>query len=162
MLFFDIRGNLTPYTLIPTDWATFEGTFGWNQHRRALINDLKSLIEQISLLPILSFDLWIDGSFVTQKAIPNDLDLVLLLPVKEHRKFEKELRQLRDQFERLDAYLVRKIAEGEREYFLYASDRAEWVFQFSTTRPDKRTLRKYPKGFIEISWRYDEVDEHST
>ncbi|QDK79497.1 hypothetical protein EXU85_13145 [Spirosoma sp. KCTC 42546] len=151
-LHFDAQGHLVPYDLIATDWESFVETFGWNDHRLELIELLHSLLNDINKLSIRSLTLWIDGSFVTKKEKPNDLDVVFVLPKIIHHQFEKDLRLLKNQFARLDVYFVRMIDERERDHFLYVSDRAEWLFQFTMTKPDRVTRRKFPKGFIQITW----------
>ena len=154
---FDAHGYLIPYDLIEADWGSFVDTFGWNDHRRALIEVLHSFLIELDNLSIETFTLWIDGSFVTQKEQPNDLDVVFVLPSVTHQQFERNLRALRDRFNRLDVYFVRMIGETERDHFLYISDRAQWLFQFTTTKPDRVTRRKYPKGFIQITWNNEPV-----
>lgn len=109
-------------------------------------------MNELNKLSINTFILWIDGSFVTQKENPNDIDIVFFIPSVIYRQFEKDLRLLREQFDELDVYFVRMIDETERDYFLYVSDRTEWQFQFTVTKPDRITRRKFPKGFLQIIW----------
>ena len=149
---FDSQGHLVPHDLIETDWESFVETFGWNNHRRALIELLRSFLIELDGFSIRSYTVWIDGSFVTQKEQPNDLDVVFILPSITHQQFERDLRALMDQFDRLDVYFVRMINANERDHFLYASDRAEWLFQFTMTKPNRITRQKFPKGFIQITW----------
>ncbi len=159
MLLFDAKGHLTPYNCIQTDWQTFMGTFGWTKHRQLIIASLQSFIDRLGSLSINVFDLWIDGSFVTHKSQPKDIDVVFFLPTSSYRMYEQALRTIRNEFSELDVYFVRKIAEGDREHFLYLADKAEWLFQFSMTKPDRRTRRKYPKGFLQISWTDEQTLE---
>ena len=77
---FDDRGHLVPYDRIETDWEVFVDTFGWNDSRRFLINQLHAFTAELTNLPIIRCTLWIDGSFVTQKEQPKDLDVVVVLP----------------------------------------------------------------------------------
>ncbi|QIP16444.1 hypothetical protein G8759_29270 [Spirosoma aureum] len=149
---FDAQGHLFPYDLIETEWKPFADTFGWNDHRHTLIELFYSFLNKLNDLSINEFTLWIDGSFVTRKEHPNDIDAVVVLPTPIYRQFEKHLRTLREQFDGLDIYFVRLISEEEPDYFLYVSDRAEWLFQFTMTKPDRVTRRKFPKGFLQLIW----------
>lgn len=94
-LHFDAQGHLVPYELIETDWNSFENVFGWNEHRRDLIDALRSFISTLNKLPILTITLWIDGSFVTKKEHPNDLDAVVIIPTFNHHRFEHQMQTLR-------------------------------------------------------------------
>ena len=105
--------------------------------------------------------MWIDGSFVTRKEQPNDLDIVFVLPSILYREFEGDLRTLRNQYAGLDVYYVRLIDEHDQDYFLYVSDQTEWLFQFTKTKPDRITRRKFPKGFIQITWPNESAIEHT-
>ncbi len=140
-----------PYDAIETDWLTFVATFGWNSHRQTLIESLTAYINYLDELSIRVFDLWVDGSFVTRKEQPNDIDIVVFLPADTHQLYEQSLRSTRTEFQGLDIYFVRKIDKDEHNHFLYVADRTEWLFQFTKTRFDKRTRQKYPKGFVQLS-----------
>lgn len=54
----------------------FVSSFGQSQTRGALVNNLKRYIEALRQFGI-SFELWIDGSFATDKENPNDVDIVV-------------------------------------------------------------------------------------
>ena len=83
MLSFDHRGNLTPYELIQANVNEFKHFFVDRiQSRTRLDNfnkyikyseDLKSLLEGKTLKQ------WINGSFVTKKTNPKDIDVVTFL-----------------------------------------------------------------------------------
>jgi len=47
-----------------------------NQHRRAIFEEYLALVEALRNLEIGPFFQWINGSCVTQKAHPRDLDVV--------------------------------------------------------------------------------------
>lgn len=100
------------------------------------------------------FTQWLDGSFLTKKTNPADLDFVTLLDFQI--SIEKES-QLERQFlnrpaiaeYRLDAYIEQIFPEGHRDYFFTQSDLAYWNSWFSKTK-ENRAGRKFPKGYVEI------------
>ncbi len=149
---FDLEGYLTPYEAVETNWQSFVETFGWNKHRLSLLDLFQLLCTELTTLFPEEYIIWVDGSFVTRKQRPNDLDVVFILPAERYDVVENELRLLRNQFAGLDVYFIKKIDEGEPNHFLYISDRTEWIFQFTKTRPDRYTRRKKPKGFIQLTW----------
>lgn len=53
-------------------WDEFIGKFGFNDHRKRLISSLKSAIYEF--VKAGCGELYVDGSFVTSKAYPNDYD----------------------------------------------------------------------------------------
>ncbi len=116
-----------------------------------LIDSFRSFLLELGEFPIGLFNVWIDGSFVTRKEHPNDLDAVVFLPAREYESVEQELRRLRNEFAGLDIYFVKVIEAGSPSHFLYVSDYTEWLFQFTTIRPHKSTGRKSPKGFLDIT-----------
>ena len=79
-LAFDLRGNLQPYKKVNLSLAEFEDFFVNrlpNNSRRKYIFDryldfVRDFSEQVSQ----QFTQWVDGSFVTVKEHPNDIDFV--------------------------------------------------------------------------------------
>ena len=68
---FNNKGNLPP-GIHWTTWSEFVDRFGWNSHRKSLIAGL--LLGATSLKDSGCKAIYIDGSFVTSKDIPNDFD----------------------------------------------------------------------------------------
>jgi hypothetical protein len=56
-----------------SDWETFARRFGYNIRRRKLLKGLVSVLNQ--LYNAQCEEVYIDGSFVTTKEVPNDIDL---------------------------------------------------------------------------------------
>lgn len=71
---FDRNGNLPPgvYELRSEDMERFEERFGWNSHRRRLLEGLRRAIKNMAAAGI--GEIWIGGSFVTAKELPADID----------------------------------------------------------------------------------------
>jgi hypothetical protein len=68
---FQDNGNLIPGIFLMTI-EDFEKTFGHNEHRRKLLIGLKIAIKDLSDFGCKT--IYIDGSFVSQKELPNDFD----------------------------------------------------------------------------------------
>jgi hypothetical protein len=73
---FDDNGYLYPPKIFETDIHSFETIFATNERRSALYNVLQNYILDLKTTLNSPFQMWIDGSFVTQKKMPNDIDLV--------------------------------------------------------------------------------------
>lgn len=64
--------GLLPQGVHASDWSEVTMRFGWNAHRASL---LLGLADGMSVLRSAGCErLWLDGSFVTQKELPNDYD----------------------------------------------------------------------------------------
>ena len=68
---FETEGNLPPGTHWTT-WQEFAERFGTTQHRLKLIDGLKAAVDSLRTAGCQT--VYIDGSFVTAKEVPNDFD----------------------------------------------------------------------------------------
>ena len=68
---FSVNGSL-PFGIHWSEWKEFADRFGINPHRRKLLKGLK--LASISLRKAGCRVIYIDGSFVTAKELPNDFD----------------------------------------------------------------------------------------
>jgi hypothetical protein len=150
---FDLYGNLTPYTLIGCSWAVFNeksiDEFEDSTVRKALVSQFEAYIEVVKTLFPLPFDCWVNGSFVTRKMNPNDLDCVFFLPNTAFEKHEKIIDALRKQRHsaenQIDAYFVAVYPEGHKRRFWYESDQVRWLHAFGTS------LANRSKGIIKLT-----------
>jgi hypothetical protein len=157
---FDSNGNLKPYTFINSDIATFEEFFVKNfplSTTRFSINSnfTKFLANFKKEIVSSNFYLWIDGSFVTQKMNPNDLDVVVFLDFETFDKVENQLTIYKSikyhEEEKLDIYFMKLYPVNHKYNIRTVLDTMEWLDLFSHTRPNKNN-KKLPKGFIKISF----------
>jgi len=157
---FDVRGYLTPYgknkaefedvkknLVDPFDETStriklYEGYLSYNLGLKKLLDGQK-------------FKQWVDGSFVSNKINPRDIDLVNLIDHKSVDKYEKELKQFTRQMSKekygVDGYIVRIYPEGHPKFVRTQSDLVYWENWFSKTRMNRRKQR-FPKGFIELDF----------
>lgn len=156
-LIFNSKGHLIPNLNIKSSLQELEDVFvnKFNNERRlelyakyiAYSNSLKRLLGNISLLQ------WIDGSFVTQKREPNDIDLITFIAGKQIDKLGAELEMFKYPLSLevfgVDAYLVKTYEREDRKYPLYVGDQIYWMDKFDKTHRN-RAGQKLPKGFLEI------------
>ncbi|QDK79236.1 hypothetical protein EXU85_11715 [Spirosoma sp. KCTC 42546] len=125
---FDVRGNLSPYELIRIDSLEefeqiFVTPFPLSGTRLSIYTGLLEYIEALgdTLNQVTytgSWQLWIDGSFTTNKLNPNDVDILSLLDD------EASIRQNKDLFEPLFAQNAFQTYQTD-SYFLLNNDTAQ-------------------------------------
>lgn len=153
MIEFDENGFLKPYDIIETDLATIEKIFvegvPLSSTRKAIFESYLSYNEELRKIIPTGFTQWIDGSFVTKKRNPKDIDLVTFIDFEQYNSKEREIDKLRAERSKrgslVDGYFV---AIYPKEHILgniYEIERKKWLFQFST---DKRTKNK---GILQIN-----------
>lgn len=157
---FDIRGYLRPYGknkikqgqfkeefVDPFDEGSsrkklYKGFIRYNQDLKALLNGGKYIQ-------------WVDGSFISTKIDPKDIDLVNMIDHKLVDKFEKELSRFtkRSGFENygVDGYVVRIYPKDHPKYIRTKSDLVYWENWFSKSRLNRRKQR-FSKGFVELEF----------
>lgn len=147
MLEFDELGYLMPYEPIPFTVESFTLAFGNSSPRRVrILKNYLDFVERLEQLGVLTYYQWIDGSFVTRKHSPKDLDIVTFVDYRTYTLHSPELHKLQERFEhkRLDLYF--SIAHNpDDKYSDDAKDRqSRWLNLFSHDREGN------PKGFLEI------------
>nr|WP_147300368.1 hypothetical protein [Dyadobacter luteus] len=88
---------------------------------------------------------WIDGSFVTQKTKPNDIDVVVFVNFQYFKSKQNQLSALKESQEFVDLYYVKVFPEDHPNFHLTKLDKLDWLHFFTTDRKNKR------KGFIELT-----------
>ena len=104
------------------------------------------------------FDMWIDGSFVTQKSNPQDIDFVSFI---DHTIYDEKEQLLDNQFRKygaknfygqlIDAYICVVHPSNHEKAIITQSDERYWLNQFSYTKPNRQN-KKYSKGFIKMKF----------
>lgn len=138
-LVFDEKGNLHPYSIINADLEILRKVFVTQyEHsitRKRLFENY--LVYSNDLIQIINgpFFQWIDGSFVTTKLNPGDIDVITFV---DHQVFkEKRLlfmnRQDLKTNKGIDSYFVRVFPVGHPDHFITQFDIIEWqeVFGYS-------------------------------
>jgi len=157
MLQFNSNGFLVPDSNIISTIEELEREFvlAFNNERRAEIykryvvysNNLKNL------LGVNNITQWIDGSFVTMKPNPNDIDLVSFVDGQLLDTLEREVGifkyPLSLEYFGVDAYIVKTYDRNDRRYALYNGDLHYWMNTFDKAKVS-RTGKAFAKGFLEI------------
>ncbi len=159
-LAFDIRGNLVPQKRTEVTLEEFKTTFidafEPDSTRSEIFKNYLLYVEDFKEEISTVFMHWVNGSFVSNKQNPNDIDFVTIL---DHKIYESK-REIIDTKYRLkgakerygvDAYTVELFPEGHPKYLNCQSDLVYWDNWFSKTKLDWRK-RKFSKGYIEIKF----------
>ena len=158
---FDIRGNLKPYERIELSYEEFIGffveSFEKDSTRHEIFEHYKRYTEEFQKKVTTDFKQWVNGSFVTNKKNPKDIDLVNLV---DYEIVEEKESLIRGEFIRgavpknygIDAYLVILYPENHKLHNWTRSDLLHWDDWFTRSKMNKRRKR-YPKGYIEINFK---------
>ena len=158
---FDPDGFLKPYTAVTADLESFEktfvGGFPGSATRGGIFNAYLDWLGAFKASVCQTgFHQWIDGSFVTRKSNPNDLDIVTFVESGLFVRKKKELHALQGdgllKSRKLDCYFVEVLPSDSRRYFVYQSDKMYWLHQFSYTKRNPKTDQRHEKGFIQLNF----------
>jgi len=155
---FDIRGFLKPYEKVRTDLESvknvFVTPFGVNSSRHELYNKLLEYNNKLSdLLEREAYSQWINGSFISLKESPRDIDLVSFISSDIVSRNQVELQSYIGEKGRkkfgIDGYIVKVYSEDHAHFVRTKSDYLYWEHWFGWSRKNRRRER-FQKGFIEI------------
>jgi hypothetical protein len=156
-LTFTPEGFLTPFEKINVDLATFESVFVTDfpnsETRKTLFDNYLRYLDSFSKEITPNFMQWIDGSFVTQKENPNDIDLVTFISRKEYIDAGKNIGNYLSfslEAEKIDAYILEIYPSETVEFTDYTlKHQNDWYKRFSKTKVNSiSTYNK--KGFIQL------------
>jgi len=164
MILFDKQGHITPYEIIEIDLKTFKTYFVDNmenlEHRNKLFQDYLNYTKELSKIVSKQFFQWINGSFVTQKHTPKDIDLVSFIDCDVIENYKQELKNfvypLSKEIYNIDAYIVRIYPDNNKNLVFSKSDTLYWFHNFQKTKPNKKG-EKFYKGFIKIDLSHENI-----
>jgi hypothetical protein len=76
---FDNNGNLFPYEAHAISFDKFASVFGFDENRKFLLSKLSSFTTELKRILPGEITIWVDGSFVTRRSDPKDIDLVIFV-----------------------------------------------------------------------------------
>ncbi|MCF8245985.1 MAG: hypothetical protein K9J37_15010 [Saprospiraceae bacterium] len=148
---FDDKGYLTPDGVIETDKEVLVETFVFNQHRKKLCDSLLDFFDKLVALDLGVISCWIDGSFVTRKEIPNDIDLVVFLDFQVFNKTESRLLRFQTVFRGLlDIYFVPIFPENHKYHPITLIRKNDFLDLYSKTRRNPVSGEFSRKGILQI------------
>lgn len=96
---------------------------------------------------------WINGSFVTAKTNPSDIDFVTFVDTDLIKKVGAQLDIFKPgacwELYHVDAYIIEVHPDSTQESNFTQADKVYWMSLFSTTRRGRNGKKKL-KGFLEI------------
>lgn len=157
MLIFNEHGLLTPAegisTTIDDVYNVFVRPFSASETRARLFQEWMTYNRMLRQELGEGFVQWVDGSFVTQKLNPKDIDIVSFIPSYLFRKFEKRLDYYwTDNWERegIDAYLVEQYSEHHPNYTEYSIQFETWKKLYTKTKVGDKPPGS-TKGFLIVN-----------
>lgn len=153
MIKFDENGFIKPHDIIETDLESIQRIFvegmPLSTTRKIIFESFMAYNEDLRNIISTGFTQWIDGSFVTQKRNPNDIDLVTFVDFKIYNAKEREIDLLRaKRLKRgnlVDGYFVAIYPKEHPLSKIYEIEQTKWRFHFSTDRQNKG------KGILQIN-----------
>ncbi len=158
---FDKRGNLTPYDIIKTDPSEFKYNLVTNFRppttREEIYSGYKIYIKDFSENISKEWYQWINGSFITIKQDPGDIDLVNFVDVNILEKNNAKVRKFRTKYGsknkyKVDGYILPVVDKSHKDYNEVQKVVNYWKNLFGHTRKDEQTQKQYPKGFFQIDF----------
>ncbi|HRI61730.1 MAG TPA: hypothetical protein PK228_18460 [Saprospiraceae bacterium] len=158
MMKFDERGHLVPYEITELKLSDFESFFVTGledtAHRRALFQKYLSFVVGLKKTFDATFYQWVVGSFVTQKPLPGDVDVVTFLPYDlmiQKIKVVNFLKTTAKENYRIDAHFAYFCKWNHRFFERSKADENELRLLFGYSRKDEQD-KVWPKGIIKINF----------
>jgi hypothetical protein len=158
MLQFDKNGYLIPnephQTTLDEFQQVFVDSFPESETRKRLFDNYLDWIFDFQRDISPNFTQWINGSFVTQKLNPKDIDFVTFLEWGDFENKEKTGEMDRfwsfsNEDKGLDAYLLAAYEAGHPDFLEFVRFKSVWVKRYSNGSKNDN-LHTIKKGFIQI------------
>jgi hypothetical protein len=134
MLHFNTDGYLSPHQTIEIYLATLENIFVFNTHRERLFVHYLRWLDSFKSRVASNFTQFIDGSFISKKEFPKDIDFVTFFDYKvyeEQEPFMDKYWAFSLENEGLDSYLVKTFPEEHKNYASYIELKNEWKNRYT-------------------------------
>ena len=120
-------------------YEPFVDSFNTSSTRHSIFQSFEKFILHFQKEIVKEFVIWIDGSFVTKKENPNDIDLLIFLDFDFYQKNQTKLNEYKTLgFQKetdLDLYFLIEYPPEHKNKFVSDIDRIYWLNQFSKTAP---------------------------
>jgi hypothetical protein len=158
---FDIRGYLQPTQRFETTIEElkdyFVDAFEESESRNEIFNQYIEFKNIFTSEITPNFVHWLDGSFVSNKNNPNDLDILVLLNSSDFITNKKlidqkfRLQNAKIEFPLLDIYTLTIYDKNHQEYFITQADMIYWDNFWSNSKMN-RAKKTFNKGYLEIKF----------
>jgi len=158
MIQFDENGHLFPYEAhdITLDEMPeiFVDAFPESETRKRLFDNYLDWVIDFQRDVFPYFTQWINGSFVTQKLNPKDIDFVTFLDwkvyeVKEKWKELDRFWSFSNEDKGLDAYFLPEFKPENPKFEKFENYKRDWAIRYSRARRGD-TLINDQKGFLQL------------
>ncbi len=158
-LSFDMRGYLKPSGKNPMSFEAFEALFvkpfEETSSRKSIFEDYRKFLLDFRAQVTTNFTQWINGSFVSNKENPADIDFVTLIDLDVYQRHETtidrnfRLHWAKAKYPKVDAYTLKILPSDHENFRFLRYDLQYWEEWFGNSRPN-RANRTFEKGFVEI------------
>jgi hypothetical protein len=160
-LAFDANGYITPSEKITVDLETlkhyFVDNFPNSETRKGLFDNYLRYLDAFAKEITPNFTQWINGSFVTQKENPKDIDFVTFIDaaIFEQKTSNGILHNYYSfswEKENVDAYILDVFPENDFNFLSHTVELSnQWFRRFKKVKENPNLS----KGFLEISFYYE-------
>lgn len=141
----DLRGYLTPYERISLSMQSAQRTLATNEERLHLWNSFRDLLLEIERLKVPLVSIWLDGSYVSRKNHPNDIDMVIFVEQPYHSTNFGFLDKVSARFANLHVFWVGLwVTPDKMQQAINELVKFNWQTWFNSDKEGS------PKGFLEI------------
>jgi hypothetical protein len=152
-LSFDDNGFLLPYKLVETDLETFEAVFSFNKHRQTLFEAYKDYLAELQSIIGSNFFQYINGSFVSLKEQPYDIDFVNFIDFEVFKIKQSRIEALNNRYINKGLDCKTFGVYPDKHKLAPLNDYLHYDYQelYGTTHP-KKYGKVLPKGFIKLTF----------
>jgi hypothetical protein len=155
---FDNNGHLMPYEIQEITLDEFRYFFveklGDSGHRTQLFDNYLRFIEDLKASFDVPFYQWVDGSFITTKEFPGDIDVVTFIPselLKKRLIAVQYFINKSEQLYKVDAKFSPICKWNQRDYQDSKEQESYWFNLFNSSRKNKNGFSN-PKGIIKLNF----------
>ncbi len=156
---FNARGFIMPYKIIESSVEEIEEVFikpfPDSETRQMIFDNYLSYLDEFQTLITPNFMHWLDGSFMSKKENPNDLDFVSFIDYRIYEQKEEEIFRIVEKYGylKLDNYVSQIFPVNHPRYNETNHYKQYWTDLFSSSRRDPETNMTIPRGFLEIKFQ---------
>lgn len=129
----------------------FVDAFPESTTRAHIFDNFQRYIYQFSDIVFPYFEQWVDGSFITNKMNPKDIDFVTFI---DHKVYETRGDEIMDEFwsfslesQNLDAFIIKEYSKRSSNYHNFLKVKRYYSDLF------KKDRTGFPKGIIQLKFQ---------